>query len=108
MLGYITLDDFDPETAWSFAQFKEYVFFRHGSFQRCFEVWDSERCGAITYAQFRRLCDELHFQGVTRRLFLYLDPDEDGTLAFDRIDKKAALDHQKHHIGDTGNIGRSP
>ena len=110
-LGYITIAEFDPESFWAFEDFKECVLYRYGTFQRCFELCDPNFAEMLTYAQFRGLCDECKYRGITRgvrRLFVYLDPDKAGNLLLEQIDKKAAKDHHRRAVKHRMNMGLAP
>merc|ERR1712194_964977 len=75
MSGSITMREYSPESAELLRSFKEWVEVNFGSIKNCFMAIDADRSGAVTFAELKRACFKMNWQGDVKLLFDCLDVD---------------------------------
>mmetsp|Transcript_63268 Transcript_63268/g.119768 ORF Transcript_63268/g.119768 Transcript_63268/m.119768 type:complete len:1137 (+) Transcript_63268:82-3492(+) len=89
--GTITLAELDDNATYgALAELKLKSQIRFGSCQAAFEQYDPQGTGEITVDQFRHLCHEVRCPDKVHRLLQFVDPNEEGVIKLEVIDKDAA------------------
>merc|ERR1712039_971232 len=74
--GSVSMLEYNPESAELLRSFKEWVEVNFGSIRQCFHAIDSDKSGAVTFAELKRACFKLNWPGDVRLLFKCLDTDD--------------------------------
>jgi len=85
----LTLELFEPGIQKDWAELKQRIIERYGSFQNAFHEVDNDDSYAVDYQGFLSLCYESQFRGNERRVFEYLDTKDSKIVQFSEIDPKA-------------------